>query len=99
MTEGYVWTEVYPESKRILAGNNGQSMELSNQNLKGSWTADDNGNPQFFIINEALISKLCILGEDVEPCFEGASITGQFSLSLDDDFKTKLFTMMQELKD
>mgnify|MGYP006935834044 CR=1 FL=1 len=61
-------------------------MEL-NKNIRGSWTADDNGFPAFFIVNEALIEKLCILGEDVEPCFEGAAISKQFSLSLDENFK------------
>ena len=50
-------------------------MELSEQNLDAHWTKDENGKPEFFIINEAIISKLCILGEDVEPCFEGANIT------------------------
>ena len=50
-------------------------MELSEQNLDAHWTKDKNEKPEFFIINEAIISKLCILGEDVEPCFEGASIT------------------------
>ena len=30
---------------------------------------------EFFIINYAVFSKLCILGDDVEPCFEGSSVT------------------------
>lgn len=97
-TEGYIWTEAYPESKRIVEQGNGQSMELG-KNIKGAWTADDSGSPEFFIINEALIEKLCILGEDVEPCFEGASITASFSLSLDDNFKEQLFTMKKELNE
>lgn len=97
-TEGYIWTEAYPESKRIIEQGNGQSMELG-KNIKGAWTADDNGSLEFFIINEALIEKLCILGEDVEPCFEGASITTSFSLSLDDNFKEQLFTMKKELNE
>ncbi len=96
-TEGYIWTEAYPEAKRIIEQGNNQSMEL-NKNLQGSWTEGDNGYPEFFIINEALIEKLCILGENVEPCFEGAKISKQFSLSLDEDFKQQLFSMMTELK-
>lgn len=99
ITEGYLWTKVYPESKRIIAHGNNQSMELDNETMKGSWTTDDNDFPEFFIINEALISKLCILGEDVEPCFEGASIKGDFSFSLDNEFKQQVFSMMQELKE
>lgn len=97
-TEGYIWTEAYPESKRIIEKGNNQSMEL-NRNIKGSWTTDDNGFPEFFIINEALIEKLCILGEDVEPCFEGATISKQFSLSLDENFKQQMFAMVNELKE
>ena len=98
MTEGWIWTGQYPESKRIIEKGNNQSMELSEQFLNASWTKDDNGKPKFFIINEAIISKLCVLGEDVEPCFEGASITS-FSLSFDDEFKAQLFSLMNELKD
>ena len=97
-TEGYIWTSAYPEAQRIIDKGNNQSMEL-NSNIKGSWTADDNGFPEFFIINEALIEKLCILGENVEPCFEGASISKQFSLSLDENFKQQMFSMMKELKE
>lgn len=96
MTEGYLWTEVFPETKRILVHGNNQSMELDEKTLKGSWTTDDNNCPEFFIINEALISKLCILGENVEPCFEGAGIAAQFSL--DENFKTTLFSKIEELK-
>jgi hypothetical protein len=96
MTEGYVWSDIYPESKRIVEKGNNQSMELHNKLTKGTWTTDDNGNPKFFIINEAIISKLCILGEDVEPCFEGAGIAAQFSI--DGDFKEKMFSMIEELK-
>lgn len=97
-TEGYIWTEAYPESKRIIEKGNNQSMEL-NRNIKGSWTTDDNGFPEFFIVNEALIEKLCILGEDVEPCFEGATISKQFSLSLDENFKQQMFAMVNQLKE
>ena len=96
MTEGYVWSDIYPESKRIVEKGNNQSMELHNKLTKGTWTTDDNGKPKFFIINEAIISKLCILGEDVEPCFEGAGIAAQFSI--DGDFKEKMFSMIEELK-
>lgn len=98
MTEGYIWTGQYPEAQDIINSGKGQSMELDENSLNGSWTKDNNGKPQFFIINEAIISKLCILGEDFEPCFEGASIT-KFSLSFEDSFKNELFSMMNELKE
>jgi hypothetical protein len=63
-------------------------MELADKYLDAFWTEDNKGNPQFFIINEAIISKLCILGDDCEPCFEGATITAPtIQFSLDDSFK------------
>ena len=96
MTEGYLWTTLYPESKRILTNGNNQSMELNEEKLDGTWSLDDKGFPKFFIINEAMIQKLCILGEDVEPCFEGAGIAAQFSF--DGDFKNKLFSLMEDIK-
>ena len=96
MTEGYIWTGQYPESQRIIDKGNNQSMELSENYLDATWTKDDNGKPQFFIINEAIVSKLCILGDDCEPCFEGSQIT-KLEFSFDDSFKNQLFAMMNEL--
>ena len=98
MTEGYLWTGQYPESKRILEKGNNQSMELDENLISGEWTKNSNGEPQFFIINEAIISKLCILGEDVEPCFEGAQIS-KVQFSFEDSFKKELFSMIQQLKE
>ena len=99
MTEGYLWTGQYPEAQRIIDEGNNQSMELSNKFLDATWTKDINGKPKFFIINEAIIAKLCVLGENQEPCFEGATITQpQIQFSYDDSFKEQLFSMMNELK-
>ena len=99
MTEGYLWTGQYPEAQRIIDQGNNQSMELSNKFLDGTWTKDINGNPKFFIINEAIIAKLCVLGDNEEPCFEGSTITQpQIQFSFDNDFKEQLFSMMNELK-
>ena len=98
LTEGYVWTGQYPESQRIIDKGNNQSMELDEDSLDAYWTKDNNGYPQFFIINEAIISKLCILGEDVEPCFEGANITA-VQFSFEDDFKQKLFSLVKEMQE
>jgi len=98
MTEGWLWTGQYPEAKRILESGNNQSMELDENLIDAYWTKDDNGKPQFFIINEAIISKLCILGEDCEPCFEGSQIT-KVQFSFEDSFEQKLFSMMKEVKE
>lgn len=100
MTEGYLWTGQYPEAQRIIEKGNNQSMELDENYLNGSWAKDDIGKPSFFIINEAIISKLCILGEEFEPCFEGAGISNTYSLFKDnEEFNAKLFSMIQEISD
>lgn len=56
----------------------------------------------FFIIDEAYITKLCILGDDVEPCFEGASVTApniSKNFSFNKDFANTLYNMKSELND
>lgn len=98
MTTGYLWTDQYPESKKVLEEGKGQSMELDGKNLKGHWATDDNTGLEFFIINDAVFSKLCILGDNVEPCYEGASITDvENHFSKDSEFTATLFAMIQEL--
>lgn len=85
-TECYIWTGIYPESKRIITEGNNQSMEL-NDNYTGSWT--EYNDQRVFIFNDVLVEKLCILGENVEPCFEGAQFSN-FSLK-------KLYSMLETL--
>ena len=100
MTEGWIWTGQYPEAQRVINDGNNQSMELDEKLIDAYWTKDDNGKPQFFIINEAIMEKLCILGADFEPCFEGANIAAPtIQFSFDDGFKEQLISMMNELKD
>ena len=100
MTEGYLWTGQYPEAKRIIEKGNNQSMELDEEKINAYWTKDNKGKPQFFIINEAIISKLCTLGTDVEPCFEGADVTApKITFSFEDSFKEELFSMMNQMKE
>jgi len=100
MTEGYLWTSVYEEAKSIIAIGKGQSMELEDNSVQGSWANDDNGFPTFFIINDAMIQKLCVLGDDVEPCFEGAGIAAHFSLQENEieHFKNELFSLVENIK-
>lgn len=102
VTDVYIWDGIYPESKRILKQGNNQSMELSKENQSGFWTNDDKTNARIFIYNEALIEKLCVLGENVEPCFEGAQIKSHFSLEDNpefQEFKTTVYSMMEQLKE
>ena len=101
MTEGYLWTGQYEECKRVIDNGNPQSMELDEKTLKGHWSTNTNKAVEFFIINDAIFSKLCILGEDVEPCFEGANITApeiSSKFSKDDSFIPSLFSMIEQLK-
>lgn len=100
VTEGYLWTGQYEEAKRITKKGNNHSMELDEDTLDAFWTKDNKGKPKFFILNDAVISKLCVLGDEEEPCFEGSSITAPtIQFSFDDGFKEQLFSMMNELKD
>lgn len=102
MTTGYLWTGQYEECKSVVEGGKPQSMELDSESLEGHWSTNSNTGMDFFIINDAIFSKLCILGEDVEPCFEGSSITApevsKTFTKMDDNFKKTLYTMMQDLK-
>ena len=101
MTEGYLWTEQYKEAQKVINEGRPQSMELDEETLKGHWSTDNNKGIDFFIINDAIFSKLCILGEDVEPCFEGAEVTSpklSTSFSMDESFTKTLYSMMKELK-
>ena len=101
MTTGYLWTGQYEEAKLAIEEGRPQSMELDPETLDGHWSTNNKTGMDFFIINDAIFSKLCILGEDVEPCFEGASVTApevSKNFALNDDFKKTLYTMMQDLK-
>ena len=91
VTEGYIWAGQFKEISEIFNNNSkGQSMELDGDSLQGSWT----NNYEMFIITDATFSKLCILGDDVEPCFEGASVT-PVQYNLNDNLKEEIRTMMK----
>lgn len=100
VTNGFLWTGQFPECQCVIDEGRPQSMELDEKSLDGYWAKVPNQMAEFFIINDAIFSKLCILGSDVEPCFEGSSITQntQFSKDNDIEFKNTLFSMMQDLK-
>lgn len=98
VTECYIWTSAYPESQRLFEHGNNQSMELNKETQKGFWAKDNNSGSRFFIYNEALIEKLCILGESVEPCFEGAQFKTEFSLENMEELRTTMFSMLTELQ-
>lgn len=75
-----VYTEIYPEAKYIVGKS--LSMELLPKTIKGKWEEID--GTQVFVFSEASFAGLQALGDDVEPCFEGAAFF-------------ELFNQMQEL--
>ena len=100
VTEGWLWTGQYPECARVIEKGNNQSLELDDKIIDAYWTKDSNGKPKFFIINEAIMSKLCILGENNEPCFEGSNITApKVQFSFDDDTKTLWSDFIFQMKE
>ena len=98
MTTGYLWTGQFEEVKKVLEEGQPQSMEIENSSLKGHWANDSESGMDFFIINDAMFSKLCILGDDVEPCFEGASVTSP-DFANGAEFTRTLYSMIRELQD
>lgn len=83
-----LWTERYEESKTILDDNYGQSMEIEFK--KGHYRED-----HYYEADEFIFSALCILGTDVEPCFESACIGRHYEL---DSFKKEFSLMLDEYK-
>ena len=103
MTTGYLWDGQFQELKKVLSEGQPHSMELDSESLDGHWAKDSNLGVEFFIINDAIFSKLCILGDNVEPCFEGSSVTAspqvQGNFSQGENFQTTLYSMMNQLTD
>lgn len=98
MATGYLWTGQYPEIERCVSQGMGQSMELDS-NMDGTWTTNEEGI-DFFIVTDATFTKLCVLGDAVEPCFEGASVEApKVSTAFSNDsFSRAFYDMMCELK-
>lgn len=63
------FTALYPEAKQIP--DKGQSMELYKNSIKGEWKIVDGA--RVYVFTEGCFLGLQVLGDKVEPCFEGAS--------------------------
>ena len=101
MTTGYLWSGQFEELAKVINEGQPQSMELDSESLRGHWATDNNLGVDFFIINDATFSKLCILGDNVEPCYEGASVTSpevSKNFTQGQEFQQTLFTMMNDLQ-
>ena len=93
-TEAYLWTGRYDELSILKENKNNQSMELNPETSIGQWTEMETGF--WYVFTQAEFIGLCILGQDVEPCFEGAGFTSNFAL--DTSFAEKLSAMKEELQ-
>ena len=70
-----IFTALYEEADEILG--KAQSMEINEPSIKGSWKSI-NGR-RMFEYTEGSFLGLQVLGEDVEPCFEGAAFFSLYS--------------------
>lgn len=75
-----VWTERFEETKELLEKDYPQSMEI---NVRKS-SYDNDG---FLVIEDFVYTGACILGTDVEPCFESASIGRHYQI---EDFRKEV---------
>lgn len=89
VADGYVWHKRFPEVSVILDEPRNQSMEI--EIVDGEWSDELNA----YNIKDAYFDGACILGLDVEPCFEEARI-GKFAL---EQMKFELSEMAKELKE
>ena len=92
-----LFTSIYEEANEIIG--QAQSMELYAPSIRGDWKYI-NGK-KFFVFTEGCFLGLQVLGNDVEPCFEGASFyTEQNFLTRLEDILNKLETYdLNNLKD
>lgn len=71
----YLYTALYEEAKEIVG--KAHSMELYQPSIKGSWR-NFNGS-EVFEYTDACFLGLQVLGEGVEPCFQGSAFFTQES--------------------
>lgn len=98
-TEVYLWTGRFPELALLANNENNQSMELDPKTVEGEWV-NTNGKELYSITNAEFLG-LCILGKDVEPCFEGAGLETMFSSNEEEhaQFAALLSQMKAELQE
>ncbi len=92
-TDVYLWTGRYPELDRLKMGKNNQSMELNPRTIEGNYVMIE--GKEVFSFSKAEALGLCILGEEVEPCFEGAAFN---YANNEEAFVTLLSKMRYELQ-
>lgn len=68
----YLWTARYKAAREIPK--KAQSMELYVNSINGEWKRD--GALEYFEFTDGVFFGLLALGDDVDPCFEGAAFYG-----------------------
>lgn len=68
----YLWTARYKAAREIPK--KAQSMELYVNSIDGEWKRD--GAVEYFEFTDGVFFGLLALGDDVDPCFEGAAFYG-----------------------
>ena len=85
-----LYTAIFDEAKKIP--DKGQSMELYPPSIKGDWSTDFSGQ-EAFVFEDGCFLGLQVLGDEVEPCFEGA---GFYALK---DLKESFSIILNEIKE
>jgi hypothetical protein len=89
---GYVWSGRYPELETLIEKPKNQSMEI--EIINGDFENID--GKKLYVIQDMVFSGFCILGDNVEPCFEDSTIS---TYSLDKNhFKKEFNQLLAELK-
>ena len=98
----YIYTKRFKEANEIVG--KPQSMELDPDSINGSWEMID--GEMYFVFESADFLGLSVLGEDIEPCFEGAAfyeLVQKFSLAMegrkakmDEKFEEKLEEQVED---
>lgn len=65
-----LFTALYNAAKLVVGKS--QSMELYDKSIEGQWERKENGM-EYFVFTKASFLGLQVLGDNTEPCFEGAS--------------------------
>lgn len=85
-----LWVDYWPEASQILA--KAQSMELNPDTITGTW--EDIDGETLFVYSAGRMKGFCVLGDGVEPCFEGSAF---FSADRTPNFE-QFSTLLVELE-
>lgn len=89
-------TEYFPEANKIVG--QPQSMELNDTTIDGDWGLID--DEYYFIYTNATLKGLCVLGKNVEPCFEGSAFFSYSDkVSNFDKFSALLLDLQTKVKE